>query len=36
MVLILTLNICNGYPKQSSKYRSVDGTRERYTDSDER
>ena len=36
MVLILTLNIFNGYPKQSSKYRSIDGTRERYTDIDER
>ena len=36
MVLILTLNICNDYPKQSSKYRSKDGTRKKHTDIDER
>ena len=34
MVLILTLNKCNDYPKQSSKYRSNDGTRQRHTDID--
>ena len=33
-MLILTLNICNDYPKQSSKYRSKDGTRKRHTDID--
>ena len=27
MVVILTLNICNDYPKKSSKYKSKDGTR---------
>ena len=36
MVLILTLNTCNDYPKQSSKYRSKDRTRKRHTDIDER
>ena len=34
MVLILTLNKCNDYLKQSSKYRSNDGTRQRHTDID--
>ena len=37
MVLNLTFNICNGYPKYSSKYRSKDGTRKKtHTDIDER
>ena len=30
MVLILTLNVCSYYPKQSSKYRSKDGTRKKH------
>ena len=33
-MVILTVNICNDYPKQSSKYRSKDGTRKRQTDID--
>ena len=35
MVLILTLNICSDYSRQSIKYRSKDTTRERHTDIDE-
>ena len=34
MVLILTLNTCNDYPRLSSTYRSKDGTRKRHTDID--
>ena len=36
MVLILTLNICNDYPKSSSKYMSKDRTRKTHIDIDER
>ena len=34
MVLILTLNTCNDYPRHSSKYRAKDGPRKRHTDID--
>ena len=30
MVLFLTHNICNDYPKESNKYRSKDGTRKKH------